>query len=63
MKKLVFTLLILMTLMGLHCYALHKRIAYLNEELSITQQDFTRFLRESIADHEERIQKLKEGGK
>lgn len=49
MKKLVIVLTIALTIMGLHCYALHKRIAYLEEEVASVQADFIRFIRENTA--------------
>jgi predicted Holliday junction resolvase-like endonuclease len=55
-------LIIVLIILGLHCYALHKRVAYYRQELHAVTRDFTKFLQEDTARIEKGIKETKEGG-
>lgn len=62
MKQLLCFSIFLLVILGLHCYALHKRIEYLTGALADVQDEFYRFARANPATVEVPVKEQKQGG-
>ena len=62
MKALNIWLIFLLIFLALHCYALHKQVAYYRGELHSVIRDFKKFLQADTERIEKEIYKTNKGG-